>query len=152
MPSGQRTPKRQINYYPDTFGDLYRIDENSKFHQYDPDALPERLDYVTKFVQWLGFRSIQDAALADAERSSIDKGSRERLLGFVNAGCHDKLLDVFNLHCGNIERGEDKQRVPTEVYESEFEQLRKLDVLNIKLQEWNTAYFDSFSFATIHAE
>jgi len=131
---------------------MYRIDANSKFHDYEPDALPERLDSLTEFANRLGFRSIQDAALADAELSSTDKGSRERLLAFAEAGCREKLIDVFNLHCGNLERGEDKQLLPTKVYESEFEQLRKLDVLNIKLQEWSTAHFESFNFATIHAE
>src|SRR5579859_942683 len=102
MPSGRRTPNETINYCPDTFHDMYRIDANSKFHDYEPDALPERLDSLTEFANRLGFRSIQDAALADAELSSTDKGSRERLLAFAEAGCREKLIDVFNLHCGNL--------------------------------------------------
>jgi len=51
--------------------------------------------------------------------------------------------------------GQHRLDIPAQVekiYLSEFEALRKLDIMNKSLQDWDLDYFTEFSFLRIHTE
>ena len=84
-----------VDYCPDTFGDLFAIDATSQYDQFDPDCLSERLNFLTNTARRLGFMSLQDAALADAEQYEVDDSTRKRLQEFSVAGCHERLIALL---------------------------------------------------------
>lgn len=151
MTTRPRQCKEGVDYFPDTFGEMYAIDEDSKFGEHEGEALMQRLSLLTKMAHRLGFMSLQDAAFADAKQYKTDKDSRERLLAFAAAGCHEKLISIF---CDCIDT-RSKFQVPEKmesIYLQEFEGLRRLEILNNNLREWDSDYFTAFSFPAIHED
>ncbi|TMC20417.1 MAG: hypothetical protein E6J34_12725 [Chloroflexi bacterium] len=151
----QRSSRKDIDYCPDTFGDLFAVDATSQYGQFDPDCLSERLHFITNTAQRLGFMSLQDAALADAEQYEVDDYTRERLQEFSVAGCHERLIALLFDRDVLETNGQHRLDIPAQVekiYLSEFEALRKLDIMNKSLQDWDLDYFTEFSFLGIHTE
>jgi hypothetical protein len=153
--NSQRSSRKDVDYCPDTFGDLFAIDATSQYGQFDPDCLSERLHFLTNTAQRLGFMSLQDAALADAEQYEVDDYTRERLQEFSVAGCHERLIALLFDRDVLETDGQHRLDIPAQVekvYLDEFEALRKLDILNKSLQDWDLDYFTDFSFQGIHME
>ena len=97
--------------------------------------------------------SLQDAALADAEQYEVDDYTRERLQEFSVAGCHERLIALLFDRDVLETDGQHRLDIPAQVekvYLDEFEALRKLDILNKSLQDWDLDYFTDFSFQGIH--
>jgi hypothetical protein len=139
----------------DNFGDLYAIHSGSKHSEFDPDELTERLKTLTNYAHKLGFMSLLDAALADAQMHKTNKDSRERVLQFSAARGHEKLLSVFTECCTRDSNGRRMFDIPPAVetvYESEFDSLWKLRIMNKGSNTFDSEHFREFSFTTIYGE
>lgn len=147
-----------VNYYEPFFTETFSIDENALPGCPDTTDIEQRLDILNSQARELGFTSLLDASLAEARQHNFSNNSKEHLLSFAQTGCLVELMTIFR-DC--LLSDPDSQKIIDliintssplfdEVYIREFDAIRKLQVLNKPLKQWDPEYFAAFSFVNIY--
>jgi hypothetical protein len=147
-----------VKYYEPFFTETFSVDENAPPGCPDTTDIEQRLDILNIQARELGFTSLLDASLAEARQHNSSNNSKEHLLSFVQAGCLAELMTIFR-DC--LLSDPDSQKIIDlivdtsshlfdQVYIREFDAIRKLQVLNKPLKQWDPEYFAAFSFVNIH--
>lgn len=157
MPSGAAVPRisprstlpSSVNYVENSFQHCFEVNPGGRPGHANHEFLRERLSTLNKHANQLGFVSLYDACLAEARLRDRNGMAYQNIENFVSSGCLYELLDLFGTRydktdadmCHRVER----------VYVSEFDSIRRLDVLNQNASSWPEDFMSNFGFEPIHA-